>query len=154
MTDNFLLRIQEAYLNSPPPECWIASETDSALEAVEETEEFCGIDYRKLNLGLYEKYSRVFTFLPDYALPYYFGAYLYMSTKEKNYWQMAFDLIVADFFTADVPREVRLNRTFLTIVGELSPDQQSLASEYLDSVSIDSSDEQKAALLRMKKILG
>lgn len=61
------------------------------LEAYEETYDFLGKPWREIELCAYETNSCVFTFLPPDALPYYFGAYLYKSVEQKEFWAMAFD---------------------------------------------------------------
>jgi len=65
----------------------------TSKEVHEDTAIFWGKDWEDLTLKDFDDNMYVFTSLPNSALPYFLGAYMYKSIRENDFSNQAFDFV-------------------------------------------------------------
>ena len=130
-------KIKEHFWTETPPEFPSFDPAYADDEDVVETAAFVGKRWSELNFELFDENSLVLDCLPKETLPYYFGAFLYLSLLEGRYWSNAISRV------SDIPG-------FLRLCGFLSFDQMRTAEEYFFSILDNLEAEQ---IFEVKKIL-
>lgn len=92
--DSLLELIHDAFYAPWFPQ---APNFEPTSEAWDETGEFWGKPWDSIGIGLFQKCSHVFAFVPDEHFPLFLGRFLYLSVKLDRHDILAFELY-ADFW--------------------------------------------------------
>jgi len=75
--------IVNAFYSDPPP--LLSDDAASYKDYFDDTFIFWGKDWHELKLQYFENNPTVFSSLPSDILPYFLGAYMYLSVKEEDF---------------------------------------------------------------------